>query len=92
MLINPSDPSSAKANRLRKTPALSDTKILAVVWETMKHIGDRRLFERYQAVSMMLQGYSYAEIGQIIRRSVTTVWQYVRTYPWTSPRTFLPGD
>ena len=91
-MINPSDPSSAKADRRRKTPALSDTKILAIVWEPMKPIPDRRLFERCQAVSMMLPGYSYAEIGQIIRRSVTTVWQSVRTYPWTSPRTFLPAD
>jgi len=83
MSINPIDPSLAKANRRRKTLTLSDPQISAIVWETMKHIRDRRLFERYQAVSMMSRGYVYAEIGQIIRRSVTTGWRYVRTYPWT---------
>ncbi|MCL5064034.1 MAG: hypothetical protein M1600_02985 [Firmicutes bacterium] len=27
---------------------------------------------------MMLQRYPYVEIGRIIQRSVTTVWQYIR--------------
>ena len=41
---------------------------------------DRRLFERYQTVLLVLQGYLYQQVSQIIGRSVTTVANYMKAY------------
>ena len=92
MVVHPSTVLSSQAHHRSTTASLTNEQMLAIVWETMKHLTDRRRFERYQAVALMLQRVHYAEIGGIIRRSVTTVCKYIQTYPGTSPRAFLLVD
>jgi len=73
MVVHPSQVLSTQAHQSSTPASLTNEQMLAIVWETMKHLTDRRRFERYLAVALMLQRYQYAEIGGIIRRSVTTV-------------------
>ncbi len=46
----------------------------------MKSIRNRRLYERYQTVFLVLKGYPYRQVSQIIGRSVTTVANYMKAY------------
>lgn len=46
----------------------------------MKKEKDRRMFERYQAVYLYLQGKTMKEIAEILRRNEKTVSQYIRSY------------
>ncbi len=58
----------------------SRSQDLLFIQATMKSIRDRRLFERYQTVFLVLQGYPYRQVSQIIGRSVTTVANYMKAY------------
>lgn len=80
MVVHPSQVLSTQTQQSSTPASLTNEQMLAIVWETMKHLTDRRRFERYLAVALMLQRYHYAEIGGIIRRSVTTVCKYIQTY------------
>ena len=80
MVVHPSQVLSTQTQQSSTPASLTNEQMLAIVWETMKHLTDRRRFERYQAVALMLQRVHYAEIGGIIRRSVTTVCKYIQTY------------
>ena len=54
--------------------------VLMMVRQAMKHARDRRLFERYQTVWLVLNGHTYAQVSKTIGRSVTTVFNYMRAY------------
>ena len=58
----------------------SHSQDLLFIQVTMKSIWNRRLFERYQTVFLVLQGYPYQQVSQIIGRSVTTVANYMKAY------------
>ncbi|MFB9758484.1 terminase gpP N-terminus-related DNA-binding protein [Ectobacillus funiculus] len=53
---------------------------LETVQQAMKQTKDKRMHERYQAVSLFLQGYTYAQITKIVGRNEKTVGEYVRAY------------
>ncbi|GAA3319286.1 hypothetical protein GCM10020331_025560 [Ectobacillus funiculus] len=42
---------------------------LETVQQAMKQTKDKRMHERYQAVSLFLQGYTYAQITKIVGRN-----------------------
>jgi len=92
MVVHPGQVLSTQAHQSSTPGSLTNAPMLAIVWETMKSLTDRRRFERYQAVSWMLQRSRYAEISSIIRRSVTTVCKDIQADPGTSPRAFLLAD
>ena len=39
-----------------------------------------RLHERYQAIKMMLLGYRYDQIAEVLGRSITTITHYVDAF------------
>ncbi|AMA72855.1 MULTISPECIES: terminase gpP N-terminus-related DNA-binding protein [Aneurinibacillus] len=54
---------------------------LQTVQQAMKQTKDKRMYERYQALSLFLQGYKYEQqINAIIGRNKKTVGTYVRAY------------
>ncbi len=58
-----------------------DTQIqLNELKQAMKQTKDRRLFERYQAVYLYLDGHTMNEVAQIIGRTRKTVSSYVSSY------------
>jgi len=48
--------------------------------KAMKQTKDRRLYERYQAVALHLEGHTAPEIGRIIGRDRKTVGTYIAAY------------
>ncbi len=60
MVVHPSTVLSSQARHRSTTASLTNEQMLAIVWETMKGLTDRRRFERYLAVALMLQRYRYA--------------------------------
>lgn len=68
-----------------------DTQIqLNELKHAMKQTKDRRLFERYQAVYLYLDGHTMNEVAQIIGRTRKTVSSYVSSYR-TRPRRPSPA-
>ena len=68
-----------------------DTQIqLNELKQAMKQTKDRRLFERYQAVFLYLDGHTMNEVAQIIGRTRKTVSSYVSSYR-TRPRRPSPA-
>ncbi len=63
---------SALENRHRKD--------LGLVQVAMRHTPSRWLFQRYQAVALVLQGYPYSAVSQIIGRSLATISHYIQPY------------
>ena len=59
---------------LTKPTAIS----LAMLQTAMKATPNLRLFQRYPAVFLIVKGCSYAEVGTIIPRSITTVYNDVQ--------------
>ena len=55
-------------------------RALRMVRQAMKDARNRRLFERYQTVWLVLNGHTYAQVSKIIGRSVTTVFNYMQAY------------
>jgi transposase len=55
-------------------------KAIEEVKQAMKNTKDKRMYERYQAVLLHLQGYPYRKIKQILNRDMVTVGNYVRAY------------
>ncbi len=53
---------------------------LKQVQHAMKQTKDKRMFERYQTISLYLQGYTYAQIREVIGRSERTIGLYVKSY------------
>ncbi|AMA71700.1 helix-turn-helix domain-containing protein [Aneurinibacillus thermoaerophilus] len=53
---------------------------LQTVQQAMKQTKDKRMYERYQAISLFLQGYKYEQISAIIGRNKKTVGTYVKAY------------
>lgn len=80
MVVDPSQVSSTQAHPSAPTASLTPEQTLLIVLHALTSIPDRRRFERYQAVALMLRGYPYAEISRIIQRSVTTVYAYIRAF------------
>jgi putative transposase len=56
------------------------TTELQTVQQVMKQTKDKRMYERYQAIALFLQGYKYEQISAIIGRNKKTVGTYVKTY------------
>ncbi len=52
----------------------------ALLRVAMKYAGNRWMFQRYQAVILVLKGYPYREVSEIIGRSIATVCHYVQTF------------
>ncbi|MBB5324206.1 transposase [Anoxybacillus tepidamans] len=50
------------------------------LWIAMKETKSKRMYERYQAIYLHLQGYAKEEIAKIIGRSEKTIYNYVNTY------------
>ncbi|SPF52235.1 conserved hypothetical protein [Candidatus Desulfosporosinus infrequens] len=48
--------------------------------DAMKSTNNRRMFERYQAVKLYLEGYLIIQIAEIIGRNRITVSTYIHTY------------
>ncbi|MEK5490595.1 IS630 family transposase [Paenibacillus sp. FSL R7-0297] len=46
----------------------------------MKQISDKRLYERYLAVRLRLEGYTFDEIGELLSRARKTISIYWQTY------------
>ncbi|MFC3804408.1 IS630 family transposase [Cohnella sp. GCM10012308] len=46
----------------------------------MRETSDKRLYERYLAVSLRLEGHSFAEIGDVLRRRRQTISLYWQAY------------
>jgi transposase len=46
----------------------------------MRKTKDKRMFERYQTVLLHLQGMTYAQIVEIVGRSMVTVGNYVKAH------------
>ncbi|RAK14853.1 putative ATPase subunit gpP of terminase [Anoxybacillus vitaminiphilus] len=46
----------------------------------MKETKNKRMYERYQALYLYLQGYTKEDIAKIIGRSEKTVYNYVNAY------------
>jgi transposase len=46
----------------------------------MRETKNRRLYERYQAVSLWLSGYQQKEIASIIQRDASTIREYRKAY------------
>jgi transposase len=55
-------------------------KDLGLVQVAMRHTPSRWLFQRYQAVALVLQGYPYSAVSQIIGRSLATISHYIQAY------------
>lgn len=58
----------------------NETKELTILFQAMKQAKERRMYERYQAVYLYLQGYSYKQVADVIGRSDKTVYNYVKAY------------
>ncbi len=58
----------------------SHKKDLALLQAAMNHAPSRWMFQRYQAVVLVLKGYQYAEVSEMIGRSMATVSHYVQAY------------
>ncbi len=58
----------------------SRQKNLGMVYVAMKHAPSRWVLQRYQAVALVLQGYPYAQVSQIIGRSLATISHYLQAY------------
>ena len=56
-------------------------KDLGLVQVAMRHTPSRWLFQRYQAVALVLQGYPYSAVSQIIGRSLATISHYIQARP-----------
>ncbi len=63
-------------------PALDNAhkKNLALVQTAMNYAPSQWMFPRYQAVVLVLKGYPYAEVSEIIGRSIATVSHYIQAY------------
>ena len=46
----------------------------------MKQTKDKRMFERYQAIQLYLQGYLKKDIVKIVGRSRKTIYSYINAY------------
>ena len=46
----------------------------------IKQTKDKRMFERYQAIQLYLQGYSKKDIVNIVGRSRKTLCSYINAY------------
>lgn len=55
-------------------PDIENLKIM------MRKTKDKRIFERYQTVFLHLQGMTYAQIVEIVGRSMVTVGNYVKAH------------
>jgi putative transposase len=53
---------------------------------------DLRMFRRYQAILMYLNGQTYKEIGEVIRCTEQTVCSYVREYRKDGLKGLIPGQ
>lgn len=53
---------------------------LVTVQQAMKQTTDKRMYERYQTISLYLQGYTYEQIKQITGRGKKTIGTYVKAY------------
>ena len=58
----------------------SRKKNLALLQAAMKYAPNLWMFQRYQAVALVLKGYHYAEVSAIIGRSLATESHYVQAY------------
>ena len=56
----------------------SHKKNLVLLQAAMKYAPNRWMFQRYQAVALVLKGYPYAAVSEIIGRSLATVSHYVQ--------------
>ncbi len=56
----------------------SHKKNLVLLQAAMKYAPNRWMFQRYQAVALVLKGYLYAAVSEIIGRSLATVSHYVQ--------------
>ena len=64
-----------------KPTTFEDTEIrLKEVISAMKETRDKRLYERYQCIYLLLSGESRKDIAKIINRGLDTICSYVKTY------------
>lgn len=64
-----------------KKTTFEDTEFrLKEVETAMKDTKDKRLYERYQCIYLLLSGKSRQDITKIINRGADTVGGYVQTY------------
>ena len=59
---------------------MENTIGLEEVKQAMKKVKERRMYERYQALYLYLQGNQAEEIAPILNRSVKTVKGYIQAY------------
>lgn len=50
------------------------------IQDVMKKTKDKRMFERYQIISLFLQGHTQIEIIKISGRSSKTIFNYIKSY------------
>lgn len=63
-----------------KMDTTNNTLQVEEITMAMKSSKDRRMFERYQAIKLYLTDKTVAEIGEIIGRSLPTVYSYINNY------------
>lgn len=71
---------------------MNDEDQIAELTEAMHHTKVGRMFERYQAVLLYMEGYPAEEIAHIIHRSPTTVSNYLKAYQADGIRGLAPGQ
>ena len=59
---------------------MKNEQALKVVQLAMSKTKDRRLFERYQAILLYLNGKPVKEIAETIQRNPSTVYDYIKAY------------
>jgi transposase len=59
---------------------MENTSRLAEITQAMRKAKDRRMYERYQALYLYLQGTPIEVIAPILNRSVKTVKSYIQAY------------
>lgn len=64
----------------RSVPYQNVEQRLQEVENAIKQEKDRRLYERYQAVSLHLKGYTNKDIAEILCRTNVTIGTYVKRY------------
>jgi len=64
----------------RSVPYKNLDERLQEVENAMQQEKDRRLYERYQAISLHLKGYTNTDIAQILCRTNVTIGTYVKQY------------
>lgn len=59
---------------------MESTQAFIEIEALMKKEKDRRMFERYQAIYLLLKGKNAKEVSEIIGRTERTVYKYLRAY------------